>query len=173
MLTIRRAIIDDARALAVLAEHTFRETYSADNSEDEIELHCIQNFSLEIQSKELLDPKLITILAEEQYGDLVAFAQLRLESYTESINTNRSSELYRFYVSHQYHGRGLAQKMMKEILQIAKSKDSENLWLGVWEHNTKAIAFYQKIGFSEAGEHIFKLGQDPQRDLIMNVNFDV
>ncbi|MDQ2855211.1 MAG: GNAT family N-acetyltransferase, partial [Acidobacteriota bacterium] len=41
------------------------------------------------------------------------------------------------------------------------------LWLGVWEHNGRARAFYRKWKFVEFGEHIFQLGEDPQNDILM------
>jgi ribosomal protein S18 acetylase RimI-like enzyme len=56
---------------------------------------------------------------------------------------------------------------MREIIQAAVRKDSDCLWLGVWERNPKAIAFYRKHGFRVVGEHSFMLGRDQQRDLIL------
>jgi ribosomal protein S18 acetylase RimI-like enzyme len=40
-------------------------------------------------------------------------------------------------------------------------------WLGVWEHNPRAITFYGKLGFVACGEQVFPLGNDPQRDIVM------
>jgi ribosomal protein S18 acetylase RimI-like enzyme len=44
---------------------------------------------------------------------------------------------------------------------------SDVVWLGVWERNPRAIAFYRKFGFREVGTHVFPLGNDPQRDIVM------
>jgi ribosomal protein S18 acetylase RimI-like enzyme len=41
------------------------------------------------------------------------------------------------------------------------------LWLGVWERNARALAFYSRWGFTEVGEMHFLLGNDPQRDLVL------
>ncbi|NLA43929.1 GNAT family N-acetyltransferase, partial [Candidatus Saccharibacteria bacterium] len=41
---------------------------------------------------------------------------------------------------------------------------------GVWEHNDKAIRFYEKLGFRPFGEHLFMLGSDPQTDLLMRLD---
>ena len=41
------------------------------------------------------------------------------------------------------------------------------MWLGVWEENHRANAFYRKHGYAEVGEHVFMLGADAQRDLIL------
>lgn len=32
------------------------------------------------------------------------------------------------------------------------------MWLGVWEHNSRARAFYRKWEFREVGQQIFQLG---------------
>jgi len=42
------------------------------------------------------------------------------------------------------------------------------VWLGVWEQNNRALAFYQKFGFKKTGDHIFCVGDDPQRDVILS-----
>lgn len=56
---------------------------------------------------------------------------------------------------------------MAAVLAAAAEAKSTELWLGVWERNPRAIAFYRKFGFEVIGEHRFVLGRDPQRDLVM------
>jgi ribosomal protein S18 acetylase RimI-like enzyme len=56
---------------------------------------------------------------------------------------------------------------MQRVLAAATDSDCDYVWLGVWEHNPRAIAFYRKFGFEVVGEHAFMLGQELQRDLIM------
>ncbi len=55
---------------------------------------------------------------------------------------------------------------MAAALDVFAKRGNDVVWLGVWEHNPRAIAFYKKIGFREVGSHVFPLGTDPQRDLI-------
>ena len=165
-IIIRQAKQNDAKSLAQLAEHLFRETFSSENLGTNIEMFCLQNFGSEIQQQEILNSNIVTFLAEIECK-LVGFAQLRLESYINTIKARRPSELYRLYVSSEQHGCGLAHKIIKEVLCAASNANSDYIWLGVWENNPRAIAFYQKYGFSVTGEHVFKLGLDPQRDIIM------
>lgn len=163
---IRQAKQIDATSLARLAESTFRQTFSHENLAANIEMHCLQNFSSEIQEQEILNSNIVTFVAEIE-STLVGFAQLRLKSAVDCIKASKPSELYRLYVSNEQQGTGLAHQIIKDILRAASNANNDCVWLGVWEHNPRAIAFYQKYGFSMAGEHIFKLGRDPQRDLIM------
>lgn len=57
--------------------------------------------------------------------------------------------------------------MLNKAIEIAKARDMKKIWLGVWEKNENAIAFYQKMGFVQTGEHSFYMGDEEQRDLIM------
>jgi ribosomal protein S18 acetylase RimI-like enzyme len=73
----------------------------------------------------------------------------------------------RLYVDARYHGKGVAALLMDACIDAARRYDTKALWLGVWEHNPRAIAFYAKCGFVEVGEQVFPLGGDLQRDLVM------
>jgi ribosomal protein S18 acetylase RimI-like enzyme len=56
---------------------------------------------------------------------------------------------------------------MEAAIQIAMDHKKAVIWLGVWEHNRRAIDFYIKWGFKRFGEHIFMLGEDAQTDLLL------
>ena len=75
--------------------------------------------------------------------------------------------MFCFYVVADWHGRGVAKELMTAALEEMKVRGTDVVWLGVWEKNPRAIAFYQKLGFTEIGEHSFLLGNDLQRDVIM------
>ena len=53
------------------------------------------------------------------------------------------------------------------LFRSAVAKTLDTVWLGVWEHNPKAIEFYKRCGFEVFDKHIFVLGNDPQNDLLM------
>jgi ribosomal protein S18 acetylase RimI-like enzyme len=171
VVTIRRAVPADAAPLAALAESTFRETFAADNSRADMDLHCTRNFGAELQSREIADPQFITLLAE--IGEhLVGFAQLRLAQSLSCVPGVRPVELHRIYVASEWHGRGVAISLMREVIGAAAGGGCDCIWLGVWERNPRAIAFYRKQGFHVVGDHTFMLGQDRQRDLVLVARVD-
>jgi diamine N-acetyltransferase len=101
-------------------------------------------------------------------GDaLIAFAQLREGAPGRGVTGERPIELWRFYVDFDWHGRGVAPLLMQAVEDAARARDAVTLWLGVWEGNVRAQAFYRKQGFTVVGSQIFRLGSDPQRDLVM------
>jgi ribosomal protein S18 acetylase RimI-like enzyme len=56
---------------------------------------------------------------------------------------------------------------MGACLKEAEAQRHDRIWLGVWERNLQAIAFYERWGFVRVGEKTFVLGTDPQTDHVM------
>lgn len=171
MTTIRQAELADAEALAHLSERTFRDTFTTKNNPSDVELYCAENFGPEIQQQDILDANCVTLLAEVD-GQLVGFAQVRLYAPKECVAAAHPSELHRLYILKEWQGRGVAHKIMSQALSTAAHAGADAIWLGVWEHNPRAIAFYHKHKFKVMGEHIFQFGNDPQRDLVMMAGLD-
>ena len=168
MTKLRPALPGDAPSLAVLAERTFRETFGSRNSPENMDLHCAKVFGTDIQLREIEDRALRTTLAEAD-GRMVGFSQLRIPSAQANVEARRAAEISRIYVLADWHGHGVAQDLMRDALATATRDDCDCLWLGVWEHNPRAMAFYRKFGLEVVGTHAFMLGLDRQRDLILSV----
>lgn len=165
--TMRPALPEDAAALAELAERCFCQTFAAANTPQNMDMHCARFYGEAMQAEEIADSELLTLLADCA-GALIGFAQLRLATPPPfEVAALRPAELQRLYVDQSRHGRGVAQALLQAGLAAVTGRGCDLCWLGVWEHNPRAIAFYRKFGFATAGEHVFLLGEDPQRDLIM------
>lgn len=165
-LTIRSAVTADAAALARLAEETFRGTFAADNTSEDMEAHCASAYGTAIQRAEIEDGAIDTLVAAAADTELIAYAQLR-PGAPPRVTIPAPIELWRFYVAASHHGRGLAQRLMNEVIDRARRRGARTLWLGVWERNLRAQKFYRKCEFVEIGSHTFVLGQDRQTDLVM------
>lgn len=126
------------------------------------------SFSLEKLTSELTDPLSIFFIAEVD-GHAAGYAKLRSGKASESIEGQRPIELVRLYVSRRWLGRKVGQALMQRCIDWARDKGFQTIWLGVWERNSRALAFYRKWNFRDAGEHIFQLGSDPQRDILMQL----
>jgi len=164
--TIRRATLADAPALAELAARTFRETFAAGNRPEDLALHLRSAYAPDIQAREIVDPAMITLVADAA-GPLVAFAQLRQGPPPACVTGRAPIEIQRFYLAAEWHGKGLAQTLMARALEAAEAAGAETIWLGVWERNPRAIAFYRKAGYIDVGAHTFIVGSDPQTDRIL------
>jgi len=165
MLVIRTATADDAARLSTFARRMFHETFAADNTPEDMAAYLSDAFNDARQLAEITDSKTVTLIAEEN-GSLVAYAQLRAGPPPASVPDRHAIELVRFYVDRACHGRGIAQGLMKAVDEAAAER-APTMWLGVWERNLRAIAFYAKCGFIDVGSHVFELGSDLQTDRIM------
>lgn len=150
----------------MLAERTFRDTFAPDNTEADMDLHCATHFGQEHQLRELRDPGCVTLLAEDGV-EAVGFAQLRLSQPVQCLECVAPAELQRIYLVATWQGRSLARQLMARVFAAAAAANAHCLWLGVWEHNPRALAFYAKLGFGTIGDHSFMLGTLMQRDLVM------
>ena len=166
MPDIRRARRDDATRLSLIAEQTFRDTFAGVNTAEDMDLHCRASYSEAIQAQEIADPDRITLLCEYAQR-LAGFAQLRWGKAPSCVVAHAPGEIQRLYVVSEFHGKGFAHDLMNGCMDEMTSHRSDVVWLGVWERNPRAIAFYRKFGFREVGAHVFALGDDPQRDVVM------
>ena len=165
-ISIREATAADAPSLAAFAERTFRDAFAADNTPEDMDAHVSANYSAERQRAEIEDPTRVTLVGERD-GALAAYAQLRSGVAPDCVGGPAPIELLRFYVDRPWHGRGVAHAMMAAVVDAAVARQARTLWLGVWERNPRAIAFYGKCGFRDAGSQSFLLGSDLQTDRIM------
>ena len=166
MPNIRKADRNDAHQLALIAERTFRETFGAHNSAEDMDLHCQRGYGEAIQAGEIAAPNRCTFLAEE-HETLVGYAQVRWAGAPKCVLAKSPGEIQRLYVVGAWQGKGIAQDLMDACIAEMKSHGSDVVWLGVWERNPRAISFYKKYDFVEVGDHVFSLGRDPQRDVVM------
>jgi len=165
-ITIRRAVPADAATVAELAERTFSEWFGAQNSPEDMAAHNARSYGEAIQRREIEDPDGITLLAESD-GVVIAYAQLHRGHAPACIASESPVEIVRFYVDRPYHGKGIAQTLMSAAIGAARELGGATVWLGVWERNPRAIAFYAKSGFVDVGSHPYVVGSDVQNDRVM------
>lgn len=90
------------------------------------------------------------------------------QSQTE-IKDDKAFEIERLYVIKDFHGKKAGQNLYEKGIELARERNADYVWLGVWEKNIRAIRFYQKNGFEIFDRHIFVLGDDEQTDLMMKL----
>ena len=129
-------------------------------------LHVAQAYGKDQQGRELADPNVMTLLVEGG-AKLVGYAQLRRGQEPSCVTGESPIELWRFYVARDWQGRGVAQELLRQVDFAAHDAGARTLWLGVWERNERAKAFYRKSKFVDVGSHVFTLGSDAQTDRIL------
>jgi GNAT superfamily N-acetyltransferase len=164
--TIRRADPEDAGLLAELGARTFSETFAADNTPEDMAAYLAASFNPARQTDELNDPASTFFIAEVG-GRAAGYAELHAGEPAEGVEGPEPVELVRLYVAREWLGRGVGEALMRACVDGARRAGHETIWLGVWERNGRAQAFYRKWNFRPVGEHFFHLGSDAQRDILM------
>ena len=166
MITTRFATLADAELIATLSRQTFYETFAAFNTKENIDQFMNQQFTLEDLVKEVRDRGNIFFVAYEGETPL-GYVRMRESKNPPGLAHYNSIEIARIYAVSNAIGKGVGKLLMQQCMDIALEKKKDVIWLGVWEHNHRAIDFYTKWGFEKFGIHEFILGSDIQTDWLM------
>lgn len=168
-MEIRKVNIQDIDELEEIGKLTFAETFSSENSEENMKEYLENGFSTEKLTAELADPN-----AEFYFAQLdkktIGYLKVNVGQSQTEIKDKNALEIERIYVLKEFHGKKVGQILYERAIELAKEKNVEYVWLGVWEQNPRAIRFYEKNGFVAFDKHIFKLGDDEQTDIMMKLN---
>jgi len=165
-IAIRTCTTKDIGTLLALGIRTFRDTFSTDNTPENMRLYLGKTFTPQQLEKEFSEEGTVFFLAVD--GDQhVGYAKVRASEKPEALNGSSPLEIERIYAIQEYFGKKIGHVLMETCLDYAKRNGFDTVWLGVWEHNPRAIAFYEKWGFEKFGQHPFMLGNDLQTDLLM------
>jgi len=155
--------------LQTIGKNTFYETFCAENSEDNMHQYLEDSFSLEKLKAELGNQQTAFYFAKIE-DEIIGYLKLNFGDSQTELKDKNALEIERIYVLKAFHGKKVGQILYDKAIEIAKQKNADYVWLGVWEENQRAINFYKKNGFVEFDKHIFKLGNDEQIDIMMKKN---
>lgn len=165
-IVIRRGAVSDAAGLAAFAARTFAEAFGDYTGADDMQAHLAATYRPDLQARELTDPAVITLLALQD-SRIVAYAQVRQnETPPACITLPAAVELQRFYADRTVRGTSLTTRLMECALDAARKLGGKYAWLGVWERNARAIAFYRKAGFDDIGCTHYVVGAERQTDRV-------
>jgi GNAT superfamily N-acetyltransferase len=165
-ITVRRAVVADASTLAELGAATFTETFAEANTPEDFAAYMAASFSEAVQRVELEDPNVIVFLAERD-AEAVGYIMVREGRTPSCVTAEEALEIARLYTRKSTLGTGVGATLMQRALAEAAGRGKDAVWLGVWEHNARAIRFYEQWDFHPAGTQPFLLGTDLQTDLVM------
>jgi diamine N-acetyltransferase len=163
---ILKVSLVDLHQVRSLSIKTFTEAFEKDNTAENLFIFLDKHFNTEKLTRELNNPEsfwFVVVVADEMVG----YLKLNVGSTQTEYQSETDIEIERIYVLQAFVGKGLGAALMQVGLDFAKTAGKSAIWLGVWEHNVKAIRFYEKHGFEVFDKHIFWVGDDPQQDLIL------
>ncbi len=170
-IVIKKVTLKDIEHLQQIGRQTFYETFAVANTAEDMNNYLNESFSTDKLKAELNDNNVDFYFAV--LNDMI-LGYLKLNSGTSQteLQDNKALEIERIYVLKEFHGKKIAQALYEKAIEIAKQRNVDYVWLGVWEQNPRAISFYRKNGFVEFDKHIFKLGTDEQTDIMMKLKLN-
>jgi GNAT superfamily N-acetyltransferase len=170
-MEIRPALLSEAPALAELAARLFRTTYADQIPLHDMETYIASTFTAEGQVRAIAAEGAAVLVAAEG-ADLMAYAQLRTGPPPLARADSGALEIARFYLDPLLHGTGFSSTLMAACLDWARQRGQELVWLQVWEVNRRALGFYAKEGFKDAGQATFQVGNILYRDRVLMRRLD-
>ena len=165
-MTIRRATPEDATRLAAFGRQAFTDTFGAVNTPEDLAHYLEATYGPDLQRAEIANPRVSCWLAEAE-GRVAGYALLRRGPAPSLVADDSAVELGRLYAGREFIGHGVGSLLMRAALDEAKDAGIRTMWLGVWEHNARALGFYQRWKFEIVGRQPFLLGRDLQQDYVM------
>ena len=167
---IRQLTLADLDQLQSISRTTFHETFAADNSEADMAHYLEHNLSASRLAQELVNPESRFYFAEDDDGNALGYLKTNTGAAQSEPQDPQALEIERIYVLSAHHGQGVGAALYRQARHDAEQQGAPYLWLGVWEHNRRALQFYQKHGFTVFASHTFTLGSDAQTDILMKLD---
>lgn len=169
-ISIRPVERQELPALLEISRNTFVHNYGHLNDPFFFQQYLDKTFTLDQFQAEWSDTHGLffwTLVGNEYAG----YCKFMLEAAVKGLEEagTQMLEIQRIYVDDRFQKLGLGKLMLQKAVEIAEEKGYEWIWLGVWQHNHKAIKWYQSQGFETFGTHIFWMGDDPQEDWLMKL----
>ena len=165
-IEIRYATIADAVLIADISRQTFYETFVEHNTKEDMDKFMNEQFTREQLIREVGTAGNIFLLAIDNEVP-VGYVRMRDGENRIEFAGKSSIEVARIYALKSVIGKGVGKALLQKCIDIAVEASKEIIWLGVWEKNDRAIAFYNKFGFEKFASHDFVLGTDVQTDWLM------
>lgn len=159
----------DLEYLQAISKKTFFETFAMSNSKENMDKYLSESLSSLQLLKELNNENSQFYFASLS-NNILGYLKVNFGTAQTELEDVNALEIERIYVLKEFHGKQIGQLLYQKAIEIAKERDLNYVWLGVWENNQRAIRFYLKNGFVEFNRHLFKLGDEEQIDIMMKLN---
>jgi diamine N-acetyltransferase len=165
-INIKKCALDDSRKLQEVSYETFNETFKHQNSPENMNAYLERAFNLNQLEKELSNISSQFFFAYFN-NEVAGYLKVNTNDAQSEEMGDESLEIERIYIRSKFQKHGLGKYLINIAMEIAVKENKRKIWLGVWEKNENAIAFYKKMGFVQTGAHSFYMGDEEQIDFIM------
>ncbi|MFY9902388.1 MAG: N-acetyltransferase [Trichococcus sp.] len=165
-IRLKKCGSEDLADLQAIGIETFTDTFADHNTPEDLQAYLDKAYDPE-KLREELSTAGSTFYFLYDGAKLAGYMKINVEEALTEDMAADSLEVERIYIHPDFKRRGLGKYLIDKAIESARAQAKELIWLGVWEHNVNAIAFYEKMGFIHTGSHSFFMGDDEQTDFIM------
>jgi len=165
-IALRTCTHEDLNKLQEISYDTFNETFKDQNSPENMNAYLAKAFTLEQIEKELSNISSHFFFVYFN-NELAGYLKVNTNDAQSEEMGEESLEIERIYIKSKFQKHGLGKYLFNKALELAVANNKKRIWLGVWEKNENALAFYKKMGFIQTGAHSFYMGDEQQTDFIM------
>ncbi|MFB1099637.1 GNAT family N-acetyltransferase [Terribacillus sp. JSM ZJ617] len=165
-ITIKKCSMEDLQILQEISIETFRDTFKDQNSPENMKAYLDKAYTLNKLEMELLHTSSQFFFIYSN-AELAGYLKVNIDDAQSEEMDDASLEIERIYVRRKFQKQGIGKFLMNKAIEIAIELNKKTIWLGVWEKNQNAIAFYSKNGFVKTGAHAFHMGDEEQVDYIL------
>jgi diamine N-acetyltransferase len=158
MLRFDIPTVKDAELISRMAIQTFRESHGTSAAEKDILEYETTRLNVDLFRNELADPNNVFRIA--YLDDVpVAFSKLIFNFPNPKIKEQNICKLEKLYVLKEFYEQKLGKPLFDLNIDLAKQHGQKGIWLYVWTENKRALRFYEKQGFKNIGEALFKVSE--------------
>lgn len=169
-LDIQFATKEDCAAISELTTTSFHLACPEDCDKNELKVYIKEHLNVNTFVA-MLETKNIIVVAK---SNALIVGMMVLEPFEKSLaelDFVPAMLIHKLYVSSDYHGAGVAAKLMGEMERLTRKHGHKSAWLTVFSGNKKAIRFYEKMGFKAIGTTVFCMGNENHLDNLMAIKF--
>ena len=165
-MNFKTCTLSDIELLSEIGKETFHETFVDTNNPEPLAAYLKSAFNKEQLKSEVRNPSSLFLFLYSN-AELAGYLKVNENEAQTEFHDKDGLEIERIYLKKKFQGQGLGSSLLEKAIAIADDRSKSYIWLGVWEHNEKAISFYEHKGFKKTGSHDFLMGEEQQKDLIM------
>ena len=165
-MELKKGTLADVMLLQQISIETFIDTFKEQNTEEDLKQYLEKAYTVDQLKKELANENSSFFFLQDN-EETVGYLKVNVEDAQTEDSAENAMEIERIYIRNNYKRKGYGKFLIDQAERFAQKENKKTIWLGVWEENTAALAFYKDRGFVQTSSHSFFMGDDEQTDLIM------
>ncbi|MFC0559202.1 GNAT family N-acetyltransferase [Halalkalibacter alkalisediminis] len=163
---VKKGNLEDLQILQEISIETFNDTFKDQNSPENMKAYIERAFNLKQLEKELskISSEFFFVYVD---NEVAGYLKVNTNDAQSEEMGEEALEIERIYIKSNFQKHGLGKYLLNKAMEMAMERNKKKIWLGVWEKNENAIAFYKKMGFVQTAAHSFYMGDEEQTDFIM------